>query len=83
MSEINKPAFPNKAMYQAEKILKENKFCSTLIRNFRVHKQAEHVINLFDRTENSVFYQTEKTSQQLRFYINARMMKNTLATTNK
>ena len=81
MFEINKPAFPNKAMYQAEKIPKENKFCSTLIRNFRVHKQAVRVINLFDRTENSVFYQKEKTSQH--FFINARMMKNILATTNK
>ena len=63
MSDINKPAVPNKAMYWVERIPKDNKMCSTLIRDFRVHIQAEHVINLFDGTENSVFYQTEKTSQ--------------------
>ena len=64
---------------------KNPKMCITIIRNFRVHIQAEHVIGFFDRTEKSMYYQTGKTSWQLRFFLSMlhRMMKNTLATKNK
>ena len=61
---------------------KNPKMCITIIRNFRVHIQAEHAIIYFFEGKIHVL-SNRKDVMATEFFYQCYMMKNTLATKNK